>query len=116
MKAESAATVLQVSDLAESKKYYIEVLGFEFDFEYGDYAGLKTGNVSIHLAQVEPGARNLGPGSMYIFCDEVGDYYNLIVGRGSETTGEPKKTPYGMHDFQAVDPDGNLIGFGCQVE
>ena len=115
MKTESSATVFDVSSSSRSKKFYLEVLGFEVDFEFGNYVGVKYGDVYIHLNEAEPGDRNIGSSTIYIFCDEVENYYHDIVSRGSETTGEPVKSPYDMFDFQAVDPDGNILCFGCPV-
>jgi predicted enzyme related to lactoylglutathione lyase len=115
MKAESAATVFQVSDLAASKRYYIEVLGFEIDFEFGDYASVRIDDVHIHLNQ-NPDSTAIGHGGVYIFCDEVSAYYQDVAGRGASTSGEPVQAPYGMLDFQAVDPDGNTVSFGCDTE
>ena len=115
MKTESSATVFNVSKSDHSKKFYQEVLGFEVDFVFGNYVGLKYGDVYIHLNEAEPDDKNIGSGSIYIFCDEVENYYHEIVSRGSETTGEPVKSPYDMFDFQAIDPDGNILCFGCPV-
>ncbi len=81
MAFEHAATFFHVRDLEASLKFYTEVLGFEREFIFGDYAGIKAGHVSIHLAARGEGAhqRPIGGGTLYVFCDEVDNYYNTIL-------------------------------------
>lgn len=109
------ATVFHVRDLEASLAWYRDVLGFEGEFqapEYG-YAGIRLGEVRLHLSA---NAREGYPdsyGQAYVFCDAVDEYYRGVVARGARTLGEPKDWPYGMRDFDAVDPDGNQVTFGC---
>ena len=116
MAMEHSATVFHVRDLDASLKYYAEVLGFTQDFRFEHYAGIKSGPVCLHLAGGGNGQRRpVGGGTVYIFCDDVDAYYAEIKKKGAILKGEPKDWPYGMRDFQAVDPDGNILGFGCEV-
>ena len=117
MAMEHAAAVFHISDLEASLKYYTEILGFTQDFRFESYAGVKSGPVCLHLAEARGGnvrQRPVGGGTVYIFCDDVDAYYAEIKGKGAVLKGEPKDWPYGMRDFQAVDPDGNILGFGCE--
>ncbi|MEZ0385809.1 MAG: VOC family protein [Verrucomicrobium sp.] len=113
MTARNAATVFQVSNLDEALKHYIEVLGFSEDFRFGDYAGIKLGEVCLHLSGHSIHDRPVGGGTVYIFCDEVDTYYADIVSKGAKVKAEPRSYDYGMRDFVAVDLDGNHLGFGC---
>lgn len=114
MNVHSAASVFHVKNLRSSLKFYTEVLGFEEDFEYGEYAGVKRGNALIHLAEHSTNAMPVGSGHIYIFCDEVDPYYDNIKGKGAETKRAPQDAPYGMRDFEIVDIDGNSLAFGCE--
>jgi catechol 2,3-dioxygenase-like lactoylglutathione lyase family enzyme len=117
MQAQSAATTLMVSNLDRSLTYYKDVLGFTEDFRFGNYAGVKIGEVQVHLSQFgNPNSKPVGAGSMYIFCDEVDDYYREITAKGAKAQNPPKDYEYGMRDFIVEDPDGNFIGFGTPAK
>jgi predicted enzyme related to lactoylglutathione lyase len=114
MTIESAAAVFHVKHLAASLKFYTEVLGFQKEFEFGEYAGIKSGGASIHLSAHTTNAKPVGSGHIYLFCTEVDSYYREITSKGARPKGEPKDYPYGMRDFEVEDPDGNFLAFGCE--
>ena len=48
----SVSPVLHVADLNAAIKFYIAVLGCSENFRFeGNYAGIKLGNVNLHIAQ-----------------------------------------------------------------
>ncbi len=114
MKTDSQASVFSVSDLTQAKSYYIDILGFEldFDFEMGHYAGIKHGKALIHITAGDVLAERVGKGSVYIFCDEVDDYFAQVKANGANIMREPLDEPFMMRDFTVLDPDGNMITFG----
>ena len=114
MTPQSAAAVFQVSNLDAALKHYKEVFGFAEEFRFGDYAGIKLGEISLHLSGHNVHERPIGGGNVYMFCDEVDGYYAKIKRKGARLKSEPKDYPYGMRDFAAMDLDGNLLGFGCE--
>ena len=112
--------VFQVSRLEDALKFYTEVLGFEEDFRYGGYAGVKLGTLSLHLSEQVAGGRDeyrkpLGSGIAYVFCDEVDGYYAQIKAKGVKAKYGPEDFPYGMREFMVVDPDGNHLAFGSEI-
>ena len=114
MKINSAATMFPVSDLDAALGYYTVVLGFEQEFRFGQYAGIKRNDCRIHLSeQGNPNTGRPGTGAVYLFCDEVDGYYAEITERGAKTESPPKDYPYGLRDFVAHDPDGNQLSFGA---
>jgi uncharacterized glyoxalase superfamily protein PhnB len=115
MNAQSITPVFQVASVDVALKYYTEVLGFSEDFRFGDYAGVKLGGACIHLSGHSIHDRPVGAGTAYIFCDEVDAYFADITGKGVTAKAEPKDYDYGMRDFLVVDPDGNHLGFGCEI-
>ncbi len=117
MKACGSATTFQVSDIDASLRYYVDILGFSERFRFGNYAGVQRDEVQIHLSGPGvPNKKQIGQGSLYIFCDEVDDYYQTLSEKGAITQAPPKNYDYGMRDFVAEDPDGNLIAFGREIE
>jgi uncharacterized glyoxalase superfamily protein PhnB len=114
MKPQSAASVFQVASVDSALRYYKEVLGFSEDFRFGDYAGVKFGELYIHLCGHGVHKRPIGGGTVYVYCDEVDSYYAEIKKKGANFKSEPSDYAYGMRDFMAVDLDGNHLAFGCE--
>jgi catechol 2,3-dioxygenase-like lactoylglutathione lyase family enzyme len=120
-KPQGAAPVLHVSDVEKALAYYVNVLGFEEAFRYGTtYAGVQHGSVSVHLA-IGGGEYNrpVGASNVYFFLDSpaaVDAYYAEVTARDAKTAREPQNYPYGMRDFAAFDPDGNILTFGADIE
>ena len=116
MKTFGSATTFHVSSVEDSLRFYTGVLGFTKRFHFGDYAGIEHGDVQIHLSG--PAATNkkeIGQGSIYIFCDNVDSYYSDVSRKGAFTQSPPKDYDYGMRDFVIEDPDHNLIGIGQET-
>jgi RimJ/RimL family protein N-acetyltransferase/uncharacterized glyoxalase superfamily protein PhnB len=117
MKTRHAAPVFQVADLEASLQHYTEVLGFSYDFRFGDYAGVQLGDVCLHLCGHTIHQRPVGGGTVYIFCAEPVDaYYAELTSRGATLIAPPKDYAYGMRDFIVADLDGNHLAFGCRSE
>ena len=116
MKTKGSATTFHVSDVEASLAFYTAVLGFSERFRFGDYAGLEYGEVQIHLSgPASTNKRQVGQGSIYVFCDDVDAYHAEITGKGAVPQAPPKDYEYGMRDFVMEDPDGNLLGFGQEA-
>ena len=116
MKITGAATVMPVSDIDASLRFFTQVLGFTQEFRFKEYAGVERDNCLIHLSRIgNPNTSSPGSGAVYIFCDHVDDIYHEIVKRDATVDGEPKDYPYGMRDFVAFDPDGNKLSFGSRT-
>ncbi len=112
VKCTGAATVLGVNDIEAALDFYVDKLGFEQTFQYGDpcfYVGLKFGEAMFHLNANKESAQL---SSVYIFVEGVKDYYNRVLSMGIEPADELKEYPYGMTDFDLIDPFGNVLTFG----
>lgn len=113
MKITGAAVVMPVRDVEAALAFYTGVLGFLKEFQFGRYAGVERDGALIHLsAHGNPNTGTPGSGCVYLFCDEVDDYFREITAKGARVDGEPKDYPYGMRDFVAQDVDGNRVSFG----
>ena len=116
MKVSGAATVLQVKNIESSLKFYCDVLGFEKDFVFGNYAGIHMGECCLHLCAHDVWARPCGGSAISVFCDEVDAYCAEVGARGAQVRLKPTDEEYGMRDFVLSDPDGNVLTFGCSGE
>ena len=115
MQSTGSATVFHVSDLDRKHAYYRDVLGFEEDFRFGNYAGVKLGLVNLHLVGSSDQDQNIGAGQVYVFCDEVDEYYSAVASRGATMVSPPCDTAYGLRDFMLADHDGNRLSFGRDI-
>jgi catechol 2,3-dioxygenase-like lactoylglutathione lyase family enzyme len=114
-----AATVFTVRDIAASTAYYRDVLGFDITFEYGKptfYACLCRDAVALHLIAASRTERLPGNGAICIFVNDVDKVYNELRERKARVVKEPQTYPYGMRDFDVLDPDGNQLVFGMEAE
>lgn len=117
MNTQCAATILHVDNVDTSLKYYTEVLGFTLDFQYNNMAGVEYGPVLIYLSGPRQDLKKkIGEGTMYIFCNEVDDYYQQVLTKGAIVLIELEDRQYGMRDFALADPDGNALTFGTEIK
>jgi uncharacterized glyoxalase superfamily protein PhnB len=111
VKVLSAAPVLRVADISAAVKFYRDVLRFTVEFEYDDYVILELDHTQLHLAT--PGAgKPAGGGTVYVYCEEIDEYFGSIRARGAQPAYEPCAQFYMMRDFMINDPDGNQLTFG----
>ena len=116
MKSIAAIPVFHVADVDVAVLYYTRVLGFTEAFRMGTYGGLKIGDCEIHLTVPGDNGRPVGGGNAYIICNEVDKYFATIKAAGARPKTEPANRMYGMRDFVVLDPDGNQLTFGCDIE
>ena len=117
MKPDCAATIFHVSDVESSILYYTNVLGFAVEFRYNDFAGLELGPILIYLSGPAQGVKRIvGQGAIYIFCDEVDQYFREVSEKGAIIEVAIDNRDYGMRDFGVKDLDGNALSFGAKSE
>ncbi len=116
MKTVAAIPVLHVADLDAAVRYYTEVLGFTQSFHMGTYCGFKLGECEIHVCPPGDRPARAGGGAAYVICDEIDRYFAAVKAAGARVKAAPGNRLYGMRDFTVVDPEGNQISFGCDIE
>ena len=57
-----------------------------------------------------------GQGAIYIFCDEVDQYFQEVSEKGAIIEVTIDNRDYGMRDFGVKDLDGNALSFGTKSE
>ena len=118
MKSEFPGAVpeIPVNDLAEAVGYYERHLGFTVDwFEKAlGLAGISKGNCRMFLADAEfrKAYGNTGPVLTWLNMDskaEVDELHALWLSTEAKLLSAPESKPWGLHEFTAVDLDGNLF-------
>jgi predicted lactoylglutathione lyase len=111
-----AVPEIPVSDINAAADYYMNNLGFTLDWggEELGLAGISRGDCRMFLAN--PDFRkhygNAGPVLIWLNSnskDEVNELYRLWSSSKAILISEPESKPYGLHEFMAKDPDGNLF-------
>ena len=114
------APVLPVVDLQTSISFYVDMLGFELKFSYGDpayYAVLKRDeDVGIHLTtRTDDGKPSNKHNALYIFCHDVEHVFDEFTKNDVQIHSPLQTWDYGMKEFDIKDPDGYIICFGQGV-
>lgn len=108
--------ILRIFDVAKAKKFYIDWLGFEIDFEHQFepdtpyYIGIKRDEIQLHLSEHHgdslPGIRVL------ITCIEIAKFLAELQSRTYKYY-QPgiQETFYGSKEMLVQDPFGNKLSF-----
>jgi uncharacterized glyoxalase superfamily protein PhnB len=114
----SVAPVIATADIERSLEYYTTVLGFEFDFKYGEppvYAGIKSGSVEIyfsidHALAAAVKEKNLNP-EVFIWVTDADGLFNKHKNRGAEIIEPPTNRPWGARQYVIKDINGYFLKF-----
>jgi len=99
---------------SETKRFYVQGLGFEELGDYGDYLLLRKDQIEIHFFE----HKSLNPyendGQVYIRMSEIDEYYQDLVLQNFpiHPNGSLQVKPWGQKEFSLLDPDHNLLTFG----
>ena len=107
---------LPVQDIEEALSFYRDRLGFELGWKWGNpvtHANICRDSISLDLIAVPNGKQ--GTAMVYIQVKGVDAYYSELTGRNVKSSGLDDR-PYGMRDFEVIDPSGNRLAFGEQKE
>jgi catechol 2,3-dioxygenase-like lactoylglutathione lyase family enzyme len=111
-----AVPEIPVRDITEAAAYYVARLGFTLDWggEELGLAGISRGNCRLFLANAESRKAygNLGPAVTWLnlgSAQEVDELYAAWNVSKATLLSSPESKPWGLHEFTAADPDGNLF-------
>jgi len=117
----AAEPQLFVADLDAACRFYVEVLGFDLAFSYGDppfYAQVVWGGGRLNLRRVEgpvfdAGFRVREPDapSATLTLDDAEPLFRAFQAAGAPFHQALRTEPWGARTFIVRDPDGNLILF-----
>jgi catechol 2,3-dioxygenase-like lactoylglutathione lyase family enzyme len=102
----------EVSDLARSKKFYGETLGWKLGTDEKDVAGFSFGSAYLVIHAVEKPAPRTGA-SMYVEVqvDDVKAEHARLKSLGVEVS-ELRDQHWGERNFSFRDPDGHTWFYG----
>ena len=118
MNAEFPAAVPEIpdSDIDTALQYYKNHLGFTIDWgdQEGGIAGISKGNCRLFLTNAAFREHYSNISSIVIWLnldskEEVNALYERWRGNQAKTISPPESKPWGLHEFTAADPDGNLF-------
>ena len=108
---EKTIPILNVADMATSRAFYEQTLGFSTDWEAevdtDKMAGISRDGCAIYLCQGTQGAR----GSWIWLGVESADFFDHVVASGATIVQEATNYPW-AYELRVQDPDGNVIRIG----
>ncbi len=112
----SSTFVLAVNDLATSRRFYVEKLGFVEDLNVDGWSFLSRGACKLRLGHC-PEAKPMTQAQdhswfAYLNVRDAAGLYAEAVRNGVEIWHCLADKPWGMREFGIVTPDGHRIVFG----
>ena len=104
--------VLASLDIAETRDFYVERLGFSSDYADGDYLIVRRDDMEIHFWKADD-RRFPENTSCYIRGGQVPMLYEEFKRCGVPKLSPFLVKPWNMKEFYVHDPHGNLLRFGC---
>jgi catechol 2,3-dioxygenase-like lactoylglutathione lyase family enzyme len=107
---ETVTPILRVENLAASRRYYVEALGFTLDWDAGPMISVSRDGKSIMLcegAQGHPGAW------LWIGVEDADEFFAEFRAKGARIRSSPQNFSW-AYEFQVEDPDGNVLRFGSE--
>ena len=100
--------VLRVRDVAVSRDYYVQALGFQVNFENEDFVSVSRGSCGLFLCQGDQGH----PGS-WVWIDgmDVDALYEEYKSSGARIRHPPTNYSWAL-EMQVEDLDGNILRLG----
>jgi predicted enzyme related to lactoylglutathione lyase len=103
--------IVKVADLARGMSFFLDVLGFQKDWQYDTIGCVRRGGVVIFVSETQ-GA--LGSW-LWFHVKDVDGLRGEIAARGARILQEPTDMAHGMRELWVEDPDGNRYRFASDV-
>lgn len=107
--------ILYVKDFAASMDYYVNKLGFEKKWEWGDlpsFGCVGRGKIEIFLSEGGQGHPGMW---MSIFIDDVDALHEDYKNSGASILDPPMNFPWGIREMLVGDLDGHRLRLGSKA-
>lgn len=105
---------LPMNDVPAGVAWYRDVLGFSVNYQQDDIGVIDRDKARILLiARTE---KHTGIGSCYVYINDADALYTEFCAKGVQIEKEPVSRPWGLREFEVIDPEGNSITFGQPFE
>lgn len=110
MRLENIAPILNVTDMARSLAFYVDVLGFnKADWGDDNFTSVARDNCGVYLCKGGQGQR--GTWIWVGFDGDIFDLYRRLKLKGVRIRLEPTNFSW-AYEMQIEDPDGHVLRFG----
>ncbi len=106
---------LPAINMEETKKFYLEKLGFTLINQYPDYLLLKKDQIELHFfsfTELDPKKSDF---MIYIRIDQgIEEMYDQLIKEkvARNDHGQIERKPWRQIEFSILDPNGTLLTFG----
>jgi uncharacterized glyoxalase superfamily protein PhnB len=111
-----AVPEIPVSNVDKAAEYYVQVLGFQFDWgnDEGGIGGISQGYCRMFLTNASFRQHEGNNGTVMVWLnlgskDEVDELYRRWRDAGAKILGEPEDKPWHLREFRVADLDGNQL-------
>lgn len=105
---------LPMRNVAKTKDYYVNQLGFTEIADYGNYLIVKKDHVEMHFFEHTTLIPTENYGQVYLRTDAIDVLYQQWLDSGVtiHPGGSLETKSWGQKEFSLLDPDHNLLTFG----
>jgi predicted enzyme related to lactoylglutathione lyase len=109
---ECLVPILRVADLAVSRRYYLDILGFTVDWDAGRMISVSRDGNPIMICEGAQGQ----PGTwLWVGVEDAEALFAEVSERGACVRSPPQNF-YWAYEFQIEDPDGHVLRFGSEAK
>jgi catechol 2,3-dioxygenase-like lactoylglutathione lyase family enzyme len=107
---ENVTPILRVENIAASRRYYIETLGFSLDWDMEGMISVSRDHNSIMLCEGDQGQ----PGTwLWVGVDDADAFFAELSAKGAHIRSPPQNFSW-AYEFAVEDPDGHVLRFGSE--
>ena len=110
---QAVVPTLRISDYERSRRFYVDGMGFQVDWEWRHQPGLPVflqlsrAGMRLYLSQHEG---DCPPGGLvHIYVTDVDAWQRELLTRGILAEHAPVDQPWGNREMRVLDPDGNKL-------